>query len=221
MPAPTCYESIQLVAVRAVRLDDDGSILVGADNAYQSAAPISIAVTYEYEAGADIVQKNGSGQLCLTYRGEDKLKNVTLAMNLCQLDFQFIELLTGWPALTDLEGEIVGISAPALTAPNRNGVSLEGWSLAWDSSEQAVSGSNPLYIRHVFPRVKLNVGNHTIDEGALIVPVEGQGFTNSVLAGDNGPSGDWPEGIEGPWASFLDPSIVVAQCNYLSTPTGS
>lgn len=222
MVAP-CFESIQLVAVRAHRLTATGAVLTGATNAYQSAAPIQLQVGYEYENGADVTQKNGQGGICLRYRGEDKLKNITLTMNLCQLDYQFIELLTGWPALTDIAvpANVIGISAPSIFLPNRNGVCLEGWSLAWDGDAQAVVSSNAMYIRHVFPRVKLNVGNHNVDEGALVIPVEGQGFSNSVLSGVKGPAIDWPTGIAGPWAQFLDPSVVVPTCQYLTAPTGS
>jgi hypothetical protein len=224
MPAPTCYEQIQLVAVRATRLTASGALLTGAQNAYQSAAPIQIEHGFEYANGADVTQRNGQGQICLRYRGEDKLQSVTVAMNLCQLDFQFLELLTSWPALVDGSATpaVIGLSSPALSAANRNGVCLEGWSLAWDGDQQAVNGASaPLYVRHVWPRVKLNVGNFTIEEGALVVPVSGQGFGNSVLATARGPAGDWPVGIQGPWASFLDPSIVVPICQYLTAPTGS
>ena len=216
-----CFESIQLVAVRAHRLTATGAVLTGANNAYQSAAPIQLQVGFEYENGADVTQKNGAGGICLRYRGEDKLKNITLTMNLCQLDYQFIELLTGWTALTDISAAVMGISAPAITAANRTGVCLEGWSLAWDGDAQAVVGANAMYVRHVFPRVKLNVGNHNVDEGALVIPVEGQGFTNATLATAKGPASDWPTGITGPWAQFFDPSVVVPICQYLTAPTGS
>lgn len=216
-----CFESIQLVAIRAHRLQASGALLTGAANAYQSAAAIQLQVGYEYENGADVTQKNGSGGICLRYRGEDKLKNITVTMNLCQLDFQLIELLTGWPALVDNSAAVMGLSAPALTQANRNGVCLEGWSLAWDGDAQAVVGGNALYVRHVFPRVKLNVGNHNVDEGALIIPVEGQGFSNNTLSTAKGPASDWPVGIVGPWAQFYDPSVVVPICSYLVSPTGS
>lgn len=219
--AQPCFESIQLVAIRAHRLQQSGALLTGATNAYQSAAAIQLQVGYEYENGADVTQKNGSGGICLRYRGEDKLKNITVTLNLCQLDFQLIELITGWTALVDNSAAVMGLSAPALTAPNRNGVCLEAWSLAWDGDAQAVVGSNAMYVRHVFPRLKLNVGNHTVDEGALVIPVEGQGFSNSVLSAAKGPATDWPAGIVGPWAQFYDPSIVVPICNYLVSPTGS
>lgn len=216
-----CFESIQLVAVRAHRLTATGAVLTGVSNAYQSAAPVQIQVGYEYEAGADVVSKNGAGGVCLRYKGEDKLKNITLTMNLCQLDYQFIELLTGWPALTDLSAAVMGISAPSLTSANRNGVVLEGWSLAWDGDAQAVVGPNAMYIRHVFPRVKLQVGNHSIDEGALVIPVEGTGVSNNVLSTAKGPEADWPSGIVGPWAQFYDPTTVIPVCQYLTAPTGS
>lgn len=217
----TCFESIQLVAIRAHRLNTNGSIKTGASNAYQSSAAVQIQVGYEYEAGADVTQKNGSGSVCLRYKGEDKLQNVTVSLNLCQLDYQLIELLTGWPALTDLSGAVIGLSAPASSATARDGAVLEGWSLAWDGDAQAVVGGNAMYIRHVFPRVKLNVGNFNVDEGALVVPLTGQGFSNSTLATAKGPASDWPSGIVGPWASFYDPSIVVPICQYLTAPTGS
>jgi hypothetical protein len=219
--AQPCFESIQLVAIRAHRLQQSGALLTGATNAYQSAAAIQLQVGYEYENGADVTQKNGSGGICLRYRGEDKLKNITVTLNLCQLDFQLIELITGWTALVDNSSAVMGLSAPALTAPNRNGVCLEAWSLAWDGDAQAVVGANAMYVRHVFPRLKLNVGNHTVDEGALVIPVEGQGFSNSVLSAAKGPAADWPTGIVGPWAQFYDPSIVVPLCSYLTSPTGS
>lgn len=217
----TCFESIQLVAIRAHRLGSTGAITVGAQNAYQSASAIQLQVGYTYEAGANVTQKNGSGGICLRYKGEDKLQEVTVTMNLCQLDFQLIELLTGWPALTDLSGAVIGLSAPASTAASRNGCVLEGWSLAWDGDAQAVVGGNAMYIRHVFPRLKLNVGNFNVDEGALVVPITGAGTSNTTLAGTRGPATDWPTGIVGPWASFYDPSVVVPLCSYLTAPTGS
>jgi hypothetical protein len=222
MGLPTCFTPIQLVAVRAHRLNANGSIVTGANNAYQSAAPIQIQHGFEYANGADVVGKNGSGQICVNYRGEDKVRNVTVAMNLCQMDYQFIELLTSWPSLVDLSAAVVGLSAPALSAANRTGVCLEGWQLAYDGDAQGVNGASaPLYIRHVWPRVKLNVGNFTIEEGALVTPVTGQGFTNTTLTTARGPAGDWPSAIQGAWASFLDPSVVVPVCSYLTAPTGS
>lgn len=217
-----CFESIQLVAIRAHRLQASGALLTGVKNAYQSSAAIQIQNQFEYDSGADIVQKNGAGIICLRYRGEDKLKNANVTMNLCQLDYQLIELLTGWTALTDLLGAVIGLSAPALSAANRNGVCLEGWSLAYDGDAQAVDGASaPLYHRFVWPRVKLNVGDFTIEEGALIVPLTGQGFSNSILTAAKGPAADWPAGITGPMAAFLDPSVVVPTCAYLTSPTGS
>lgn len=216
-----CFTSIQLVAIRAHRLTSTGAVQTGASNAYQSAAAVQIQVGYEYEAGADVTQKSGSGAICLRYRGEDKLSNVTFTVNLCQLDFQLIELLTGWPALTDLSGAVMGMSAPTSSAATRNGVVVEGWSLAYDGDAQAVVGANAMYIRHVFPRLKLNVGNHNIDEGALVIPVTGTGTSNSVLGTAKGPAADWPTGVVGPWAAFYDPSVVVPICQYLTAPTGS
>jgi hypothetical protein len=222
VPLPTCFSAIQLVAVRAHRLNANGAITTGANNAYQSTSPVQIANGFTYQAGADVTQKNGQGQICLRYIGEPKLESVTVAMQLCQLDYQFIELLTAWPSLVDGAAAVVGLSAPALSAANKNGVCLEGWQLAYDGDAQAVNaGSAPLYIRHVWPRVKLTVGDFTLEEGALVVPVTGVGFSNSVLATAKGPAGDWPTGIQGPWASFNDPSIVVPVCSYLTSPTGS
>jgi hypothetical protein len=218
-----CFESIQVVAMRVHRLAASGAVLAGAKNAYQSAAVVNVANTFVYSTGADIEQKNGGGTLCLTYQGEDKLKGANPSVNLCQLDSQLIEMMTGWTALTDLSTNVIGLAAPAVDAANKNGVCLEAWSLAWDGNQQAVDGSsNPLYIRYFWPRVKFVVGDFTIEEGALVVPLTGKGYGNTVLTTARGPAGDWPVGAgSGPWGYFLDPSVVVPTCAYLTAPTGS
>lgn len=208
--ANPCYGGVQACRLRVARLDAGGVPDTGADNLYVTDSLIQIQSTPEIEAGDEFTQKNGCGDICASFKGVDHIKRVTLALTLCQLDAELLEMLTGGSVLTS-GGDTVGYAMPSSTdspAP----VSVEAWSKAWDGSQQAVDGSDALYWRFVFPSTTWVLGQHTLANGIMTIPLTGTGTENSGFG--TGPGGDLPASIPGPEAYLLDTDLPDAECGY-------
>jgi len=216
MPAPSCYGSIQACRLRVASLDDGG--------APDSDTPGSVIVTdsliqvqtsYEIETGQEFTQKNGCGDICQTFKEDDKLKRVTLELQLCQLDYELIALLLNATLIT---GDIVeadapiGYDLPPSTASAGNGVSMEVWTKAWDGGSQAVSGTgDPLYHHFVWPKTTWVPGQRTLQSGILVIPVSGTGVENPQIG--DGVANDFPiSNPQGAEMAFLDDNLPSADC---------
>jgi hypothetical protein len=69
---------------------------VGAESSYVSDALVAVSVGLEYEEGTEIIQKSGSGRVCLTYRAPDTLKRGTISdFQVCTPDPNVLEFAIG------------------------------------------------------------------------------------------------------------------------------
>lgn len=206
----TCLSSIQACRLRVARLDDGGNLMDGVGNMYVTDQLISIASTPENEAGDEINQKNGCGDLIVTSKDPDKLKRVGLATSLGALDAELLEMMTGATVIT-VGGDTVGLALPddQTVAPR---VSVEAWSKAWDVSAQATDGTDALYYQWVWPSTTWTLGAHTLENGVLVVPLTGNGVKNPNWGA--GPDGDFPITIPGPEAYILTTNLPDAECGY-------
>lgn len=88
--------SVYAIGSRFARLDDDGSPLVGAGNAYVSRAIVTAGIGLEYSDGEEISQANGSGQVCVSYRAPDTLVRGTVSdLQFCSPDPHILQFLMG------------------------------------------------------------------------------------------------------------------------------
>lgn len=217
MPTPHCFGSVQACAMRVGKLDAAGAPDPGASNLYVTDALIQVQSNYEIEAGQEFVQKNGCGAICQTFKEDDKLKRVTLDLQLCQFDYELLALMLDATLITGnlvSPGGAIGIDLPSPTSAASNGVSLEIWTKAFDGDEQAVSAaSDPLYHHFVWPKTTWVPGQRTIEAGIMVIPLSGIGTANSTIG--DGPANDFPIwGPQGPELVFLDDSIPEAECGY-------
>lgn len=179
--------SVQGVAIRATRLNANGSTASGASGSYVLNSFIRVSFTPEYEDGDEITEKTASGEVCVTYKAPDTLKRVNLEVAICQPDPEWTELVVGGDLLVTA-GQTVGWASEAIgTDGNPNGASLEVWSRAVSGGIQA--SVNP-YIRWIFPFVKLRpTGERVIENGLLANVFEGYGVGNATWG--DGPQNDW------------------------------
>lgn len=217
MPAPNCYGSIQACRLRVGALDENGAPDPGVGNLVVTDALIQIQTSYNIETGQEFTQKNGCGAICQTFKEDDKIKSVGLELQLCQLDYELLNLLLGSTALSatgllSAGSDVIGYDLPASTAGAQNGVTMEAWTKAWDGGSQPVSfGGDALYHHFVWPKTTWVPGQRTLQSGILVIPVTGTGFENPN-AGD-GPANDWPlYGPNGAEQAFLDDTIPDAAC---------
>jgi hypothetical protein len=228
MANPTCFASLQACALRVARLSAAGAPESGAENGYVSEAIIDLTVAVELTEGDEFEVKNGCGVICATFKDVDRIKRLNLTLNLCQLDFYLIDFLTEG-GLIESGGLPVGFEYPSVTAAAQNGVSLEVWTKAWDGTEQAVpafTSPNAAYNHWVFPKTKWVLGDITMENDLMVVPVTGFGEENSQITA-NGPFNDWPAavanhgGITRVGGVFYDDTLPTATCAPEAVPAGS
>lgn len=202
--------SISGVMIRVSSLNADGTLVKGPSAAYQSTGFIQLTLTPEYEAGVEYTQKNASGQVAVTYRTDDVLKRVTLALGLTTPDPELVNLISGG-VLLSAAGQSVGWAAEALGVnENPNGVALEIWTNAIVNGRPAIT--NP-YWHWIIPFAKLHLnGNRVLQEGLTVTDFTGYGNGNSgFMAGPAAPT----------WPFQSDRAYAYARCATLPTgPTG-
>lgn len=183
--------SIQACRTRVARLSDAGSPATGPSNLYVTDALIKIDYKIQVEAGANIVQVNGCGDTCLTFRDRDKITGVDVSMDLCLLDAELMELLTGSPLIT-VGGAARGNSLPASGTALENDVSVEVWSRAWAGDQQATSGGNLIWMHWVWPSSTWRYGDGSLANAPFVTPVVGKSRSNALFM--DGPGNDVPTG---------------------------
>jgi len=151
----TCTESLRLCAFRVLRLDDDGTLLVGASSMYVVDAPVSFKYTPQSPARDRFEVINGCGDVCALFVGSPKaVDSVDLELHLCNLDAEVTELLAGGEVITDYTYGTIGYKAPTDSTVNDNGVAIETWAVQWAGRQRALIGSTPGWYRHCFPITK-------------------------------------------------------------------
>lgn len=213
MPDPTCYGAIKFCAIAAARLDADGSPNFGTENLYVSKAGIEIAVSPQVKEGTVIQQESGCGEICVDFQDCDRIPRVNLALQLCQWDYELMELL-GMGVLEETAGTPIGFAMPDPNASCPDGVVIEAFAFAWDGDQRAlhpISGL-PAYHRYRYPKVTWALGDWTNGNSLAILTANGKASPNTNIG--SGPFCDWPSTPEGPFAVDLVDSLPTIQCGY-------
>lgn len=186
--------SLFALGMRITKLGANGAPLVGPENSYVTDALIQAQLGLEYEDGEEIVQRNGSGNICLTYKAPDSLKRGTITgLQVCTPDPVVLAFMTGGNVL-ERDGAQVGYQAPEVgTDPNPNGFSLELWTRA------IIDGAYAGYFWWVVPRAFVRPSGEWALSGAdpLIPEFEGFGTQNPNWL--DGPTNDWEFPSERVW----------------------
>ena len=223
-----CLGSLQVCRIRVAKLSAGGTIDPGPDSGYVSDAIIQADLSVELSEGDDFELKNGCGDIAQQYKDCDKPKRVNIEIEFSQLDSELVGLLTNSPTFYDAGEDVtIGGQLAASTDACPYGVALEMWTKAWNGNQQANasliggSGSDVLFWRWVFPFVRFQVGNMTLQNDILRIPVTGYAQENNDLPVD-GPFGDFPTpvsadgGITSSMGWFLDDEMPAAQCGYIA-----
>lgn len=213
MPAPAldayrCLASKGAVRLRATRLTTGGAMIDGEDNVYVSDSLIQIVSTPQVITGQSYQQPNGAGVMCVDMKDPDTVSRAALSMDLCRLDAELLEFLTGATLITN-GGVTVGMKeAPADETPPP--VLVEAWSLAVEGSGQAEEDGDALYWHFVFPYTTWVPGVQTMAGGVMTVPLTGDTRGNTAIG--LGPDNDWPVTIDTFRGFFLDDTLPDAAC---------
>jgi hypothetical protein len=186
--------SLFALGMRVTKLAANGSPLVGAENSYVTDALIQAQLGLEYEDGEEIVQRNGGGQICLTYKAPDSLKRGTITgLQICTPDPVVLSFMTGGNILENGDDQ-VGYQAPEVgTDPNPNGFSLELWSRA------IIDGAYAGYYWWVVPRAFVRPSGEWAISGTDPLTPEFEGFSTQNPNWLDGPQNDWGYASERVW----------------------
>jgi len=183
--------SVRGVALMATRLGPDGAPLSGGtcDN-YLTGGYISFTFTPVYVEGDEIEIINAAGEICVTYKLPDTLKNTTIGLELCDPDPVLTQLLVGGEVIVDSTGALcplpgalpddlhaVGYAAEKTgVEANPNGVALRVWASAIVNGKSA---NQCPYWDYLFPNVKLRLdGDRVVENGNLATVFTGIGTGN-------------------------------------------
>lgn len=99
--ASTCSSFIQGIRMRATRLDDCGAPVAGPCSTVVTKGFINIELSNEETSGTEISQVLADGTRCY-YKQTDRLLNFVQAdIEMCQVDPEFFEMMTGAPLVLD------------------------------------------------------------------------------------------------------------------------
>ena len=134
--------SVQGVAIRVTRLDENGNLLNGPSDSYTTSAFIRTSFTPEYEEGDEITEKAADGTVCVSYKAPDTLKRVNLEIAICDPDPELSALMSGGLMLSGAaqagKEQVMGwASAQVGEDPSGNGVAVEVWSRAIQNGKPA------------------------------------------------------------------------------------
>jgi hypothetical protein len=93
--------SVYAIGARFTHLDSTGAPLAGAGNAYVTQALVTAGLGLEYTDGEEISQRNGAGQVCVSYRAPDSLARGTVSdLQFCSPDPNILAFLMGGSVIT-------------------------------------------------------------------------------------------------------------------------
>lgn len=216
MANETCASTLKACAIRVMRLDTDGSPLVGANSLYVSDSLVLVGHTPQVPDRERIEQLNGCGDQCVLYIGSPKaVESADLRLNLCALDAELIEMLAGGSVITEGGSyDTMGYLAPTDSTINEDGVSVEVWTYAWAGRQRKTKGGTPAFWRWFWPKTTWQSGEVTLENGVSVLPLTGVAEPNSGwgtgLAADPIPV-SVGEAVYGYW---LDDQIPTAECGY-------
>lgn len=216
---PICPTNIHFCAFRTTRLNDDGSLAAGPNNAYVTGSPVTLSITPNVIAGEIKQVISGPDCICASYHGKDKLQFFDLGLDLCALEPGLIEMLTGSPLITDASDIPVpiGFSWPDqldCAEPGQPPVAIEGWATTWidDGPAPAPYG----FTRYVWPMSFWQFDAWTVQNDFLVPKFKGWTRSNRVWPSSGGFYDDYPAGAEtGPLGGvFWDAALPAALCDY-------
>lgn len=235
--AQDCFSSLDICAIRVAQLTAAGAPNSGATNGIVSNGMVKLQVALNIDKGAEFVQKTGCGDIAISFKEPDRLKNTALTLELAILDLLLLQAIAGVSLFTHAssspsgtQNSAVGFQLPPVTATGGtvtiNYASLEAWTRTVSGTRQqlpAIYTTGSGWWHWVFPQTYWTMGQFSLINGLVTFPIEGTGIENPAITTD-GPFNDWPAdvsaggGITRVAGAFLDNSIPTAACTTIAVP---
>jgi len=217
--ALACASTVEICAVRATRLESDGTVSPDADNSYVVQDVIQLQKTPNNREGQEREMLGGCGGCPIASKtDEDSFRRFDLELQTGRLEPGFEEMLLGATVIDSTNGALgflYGEKRPCGVPQPR--VAFEAWSKRWtDDDEQ--DPDFPWW-HWVWPSVAWVPGQSTLQ--ADFSPDVLTGKTRANTAWGFGPYGDQPASVganqQGVWASAA--ALPTATCDYSTIAT--
>jgi hypothetical protein len=185
--ANICGNAGLLCAARFTELDGSGFVVSGALRG-AVVQPVDAVVTWEYEDGITLTQRNGCGDVCFRYKTDAQLVGGTLRVTLCDLNPALEELLDGGNIITSGANDI-GYFGRAMDVNPPHGVAVELFDILRDGKQKHPTFD---YVRFGYPWVKNWRRCDITHDSSPLLPT----WTGDLEANvnyQNGAFNDWPE----------------------------
>lgn len=218
-PTPDCLPQVLACRTRLARIDPvSGVPIPGPNNLYVTDALVTLAAKWAKEAGDEIKEKDGCGDLAVYYKGQASLLRMDLTITLVQPDPQVSEMLSGGGS-TITDGTAIGFAAPPLGTVSPNDcLSVELWTKRIRKGK--VDTVYP-YAWWVYPwTMNWSPGDHDHGDKNLALTFDGEAYENPNWF--DGPANDWPATTQPTqvfqWIPCTAAHLPPAACGYQATP---
>lgn len=209
-----CASTVEICAIRATRLADDGTVSPGPDNSYIVNDVIQLQLTPNVREGDEREMIGGCGGCVIASKtDEDTLRRFDLELQAGRLEPGLVEMLAGGTVIDGTNGALgVMIGAKRACGTPQPRVAFEAWSKRWTQDDE----QDPIYPwwHWVWPSVAWVLGQNTLQ--ADFGPVVLTGKTRANTAWATGPYGDLPTNLLGNQLQvFADAGdLPTATCDY-------
>jgi hypothetical protein len=208
-----CASTVDICALRATRLNDDGTPADPPNNVYVVQDLIQLQFTPNIKEGTVRELVGGCGGCDLAYKeDEDVFQRFDLELQAARLEPGLLEMLLGTAVIqdsTDLIGAHLGVKISCGTPRAR--VALEAWSTRWLPTDEP----DPVYphIHWLWVSTAWTLGQNTLQADFGPVVLSGKSRANSAWS--IGPYGDQPEAALGQAMFWFDAGeLPTATCDY-------
>lgn len=168
------YKQIRGHRLRITRLDGCGNPVPGPDSVVVTKGFISVEYTANVEEGEPISVPNAAGDICISDTPAPKFTGYGVAVNLCGVDPNALNLLTGQPLVYDGSAtpEAVGFRVNSSVNLDNSGFAIELWSGI--TADACAPGQAQAYGYTLTPFLKGGIiGDFTVENAAVNFNVTG------------------------------------------------
>lgn len=184
-----CHPLVRGLRIRVTRLDECGEPVEGACSQVVSKGFISVGMSDDVEAPDVANQKNANGEYCYYDQTDPQLNFVNAEIQLCEVDPDLFEMMTGAPLVLNAQGDTSGFDTNHDTYASA-AFALEVWSKAKATSNVACPPGGQEYGYFLMPFLKRG------SFGDLTVENAGINFTVSATSERGTPWGVGPYDVE-------------------------
>lgn len=169
-----CLTPVKGRALRVTSLDGCGRVVYGEFSVGVSESFVSVALTANTVDTDEINVTNAAGNRCVFEPAETKLSGYSAEIQFCEVDPDVFSIITGYPAVLDADGDVVGFDVDTDATIEPKSFSLETWTgmATGDACSNPGAAGNFGYL--LLPYLKGGyVGDFTVENNAVTFTITG------------------------------------------------